>query len=253
MKKKNKNKYKKFKTIFWFIFLIILLFVFRNIILKNNRGSEVIKISDNTVSPENNDNTTSINEEPYIDDNPIILGIYNRNSSNTKRVLVSEVAKPWTYHNDIIEYNVFFTQDDEIDNTRIPICFDKYATRYVDDVSQYRIGYQVEFSTGQQTYKKTIISPKDTEDFFDYLEIYLYDGYHRAAGEWYSHTTEEEYNKDTLLLGIKLTSGKKVNEINSDIILTAFSYDSTNSEDFDSEGNYRGDSKYSITVKKSNK
>lgn len=248
---KKKKKTRKIKPIFLFILLIGLLLVFRYIVLKNNRSAEVIKISDNMNDIENEDNTSD-NASTFIDDNPIILGIYNKNSSNTKRVLVTEVAKPWTYHNDIIEYNVFFTQDEEIDNTRLPICFDKYTSRYTDDLSNYRIGYQVQFEENDESINKTIISPKDTEEFYEYLEVYLYDGYHRKPGEWYSHTTEEEFNKDTLLLGIKLTAGKKIKEISSDIVLTAFSYDNTNSDDFDNNGNYRGDSKYSITVKKSN-
>lgn len=198
-----------------------------------------------------NEFTEEISNEPdtpkYVDTNPISVGIYDKNSAKNKRILIDEVTKPWTYHKDIIEYNVFYTQDKEIDASRIATCFDKYAGLYDEDVSKYRIGYNVQFTADGKDINKTIKSPKDVEEFYDYLEIYLYDGYHRAPGQWYSHTTEEEFNDNTLLLGIKLTAGKQVEKISSDITLTAFSYDS---DDFDEAGNYRGISKYSITIHK---
>ena len=237
------------KKFFMFILIVIIVAVIGyNFSRKKNSNTE--QISNNTIEnqeeaePENEDLSQ---KETYVDNNPIKLGIYSMNSSNTKRILMKEVTKPWTYHKDIIEYNVFYTQDEEIDATRLAVCYDKYANLYEEDISKYRIGYNVQFSTDEETINKTIISPKDTEDFYDYLEVYLYDGYHRAPGEWYSHTTEEEFNDQTLLLGIKLTAGTKVEKINSDITLTAFSYDS---DDFDEDGNYRGNSKYSIVIKR---
>lgn len=203
-------------------------------------------------SHNNSSNTTSepiepiqSNEITYIDDNPIKLGIYN-----SKRLLVTECVNKWIYHKDILEYNIFYTQEETIDTTRVPVCFDKYASMYEEDISMYRTGFNVKFSIGNTEINKTVLSPKDVESFFEYLEIYLYDGYHRKPGEWYSHTTEEEFNENTLFTGIKLTSGVKIKEITSDITLTVFSYD--NEDDFDENGNYRGNSFYTITVKNGN-
>ena len=123
----------------------------------------------------------------------------------------------------------------------------KKAVKKVKFKLDYR-GYSVlDAASGNETIEKTILTPNDTTSFFDYLEIYLYDGYHRSANEWYSHTTEEEFNDKTIFTGIKLTSGKNVNQITSDIELTAFSYDK---DDFDENRNYKGTSKYSIIVKK---
>ena len=236
-----------------YLVLIFILILAIGAYIYSSKNTPSTTVSENSISTTNDSVVETIDEvKTYTDVNPIKLGIYDKNSSNTKRILISDVVKPWTYHKDIIEYNVFYTQDEEIDATRLPICFDKYASTYTDDISNYRIGYNVQFEIGDKIINKTILSPKDTEEFYDYLEVYLYDGYHRKPGEWYSHTTEEEFNKDTLLLGIKLTSGKEVSKISSDIVLTAFSYDNTNSNDFDSNGNYRGNSKYSITIEKSN-
>lgn len=215
-------------------------------------GVYLINSKNNTDSSQNtNTNQTTENiTVTYIDDNPIKIGIYNTNSSNTKRVLVNEFSSSWKYHTDINTFNVFFTNESEIDNTRIPTCFDKYIANYEEDVSMYRIGYHVSFSTEDGVVNKTIISPTDTEDFYNYLEIYLYDGYHRKPGEWYSHTTEADFTKNTLLTGIKLTAGVEIEKITSDITLTAFSYSINDNEDFDENGNYRGNSKYSVVVKK---
>lgn len=233
---------KKIVVIFVLIVIIVVSFIF----FKNSsKGTN--EVTDNLSDEESNLISSELESLKYVDDNPISVGIYDKNSSNTKRVLMKEVTKPWVYHKDIIEYNVFYTQDNEIDATRIAPCFDKYAALYEEDVSKYRVGYIVNFSLDDKEINKTIVSPKDAEEFFDYLEVYLYDGYHRAPGEWYSHTTEAEFNENTLLLGIKLTAGKQVEKITSDIILTAFSYDS---DDFDENGDYIGISKYSITIHK---
>ena len=231
------------------VLILIMIVIIASIVFFHNSTIAPDKKIDIVQNTTTNSLTNTIADEvavpKYVDDNPISVGIYEK--SGSKRVLVSDVTKPWTYHKDIIEYNAFFTQNKEIDGTRIPTCFDKYAALYEKDVSKYRVGYIVEFSTDTETINKTIIRPKDTEEFYDILEIYLYDGYHRAPGEWYSHTLESEFNDKTLLLGIKLTAGKQIEKIKSNITLTAFSYDS---DDFDEDGNYRGISKYSITIHK---
>ncbi len=188
-------------------------------------------------------------ENEYTDLNPIKLGIYA--SENGKRFLQTTYTNTWQYHKDINTFNIFYTQEEEIENTAIRICYGEYLKNYDEDIiSQYRNGFHVRFSITEGIVDKTILSPKDTEEFYDFLEIYLYDSYHRKAGEWYSHTTENDFDENTTLTSIKLTAGKRINEITSDIELIAFSYDD---DDFDINGNYKGVSKYSITVKKREK
>ncbi len=212
----------------------------------------------NDISNEQNENTSNeiienesteneIVKEEYVDSNPIKIGIYL--SEDGKRTLQTSYTNKWQYHQDINVFNVLYTQEKEVENTSTRICYGKYLENYDEDIiNNYRNGFNIKFTTSEGTIDKTILSPKDTEEFFDYLEIYLYDSYHRKAGEWFSHTTEEEFNEKTALTSIKLTAGKKVNEITSDIELTAFTYDN---DDFDVNGKYRGISKYSITVKRS--
>lgn len=236
---------KKSKLILLIIISIILIISFIFLFIKLNK--EKNNKSNDTVLQTGSSEIPVIDENKYIDTNPIKIGIYDVNQTQTKRVLISEYSNYWKYHTDINTFDVFFTNLEEIDNTRIPVCFDKYAQNYTEDISNYRIGFNISFTTEDREINKTLLTPKDTESFYNYLEIYLYDGYHRKPGEWYSHTTEEDFTTETLLTGIKLTAGIDVKKITSDIKVTAFSYNGA--EDFDDNGNYRGISSYSIIVK----
>ncbi len=204
-----------------------------------NKTSEIKKETvEPTISPIQND---------YIDTNPIIIGIYKYSKIKGKRELIKEYSNSWSYHQDIVSLEIFYTNEEEIEATLIRNYFDTFRNQYSNGNS-YKTGFIINFTTNDTKVNKTILSPKDTEDFFDFLEIYLYDDYHRH-GEWYSHTTEEEMTPDTIFTSIKLTAGQKIAEINSDILLTAFTYDN---DDFDSYDNYRGQSKYSVIIKNSN-
>lgn len=242
-KKKKEYNYKMKKNRIFVLIAIILICTFVIVFIVNKPKQEPIS-SENTIKNEIN------NEEPkedaYVDTNPIKLGLYLL--ENGKRILQTTYTNTWQYHKDINSFNIFYTQEEEIDNSAIRIVYGKYLEKYDEAItSKYRNGFHLHFTTTEGVVDKTILSPKDTEGFYDFLEIYLYDSYHRKAGEWYSHTTEEEFNEKTTLTSIKLTAGKRVNDITSDIEVTAFSYDD---DDFDENGNYKGISKYSMTVKR---
>ena len=226
------------------ILAIILCMAFICIIIFQFNNQEVNETSKNsvaTITP-----TIAPTVEPYIDSNPIKLGLYL--SENNRRLLQTTYTNTWQYHHDINTFNVFYSQQEELEDSAIRICYGQCLEKYDQDIiNKYKNGFHLRFTTTEGVVDKTILSPKDTEEFYDFLEIYLYDSYHRKAGEWYSHTTEEEFNENTTLTSIKLTAGKRIDEITSDIEVMAFSYDD---DDFDENGNYRGISKYSITVKR---
>lgn len=212
---------------------------------------------DNNNTTNNNDKDVTIKKdniksdlteelEKYKDENPIKLGLYKYYGRGKNRELIKEYSNNWTYHNDISSFEVFYTNEESINGNYLQDTFKEYLNTYTN-IENYKIGYIISFITINGEINKTILSPKDTEEFFNYLEVYLYDDYHREKGVWYSHTTEEEYNDETLLTSIKLTAGKNISEIISDISLTAFTYDY---DDFDDYGNYKGISKYTIVVKK---
>ena len=200
--------------------------------------------------PIKEENTSKIEEpikEKWIDNNPINLGLYKYYGSGKNRTLVTEYSAPWTYHKDISSFEVFFTNENEIPGTRFQNLFKEKYELY-QNIEQYKIGYYLEFDLNNQKVKKYVLTPNDTLEYYDYLELYLYDDYHQTPGVWYSHILEEEVNDETLLTSIKLTAGKNIDSITSDITLTTFTYDG---DDFESN-EYRGISKYTIIVKRTN-
>lgn len=225
------------------LFIILSLLVFytyqKKVVSLNNNKSEIKE------TPKKETQKKEEEEKPkYTDNNPLVVGLYKNYRNNKERELIKEYTSKWQYHENISSFEVFYTKEDFISNKDQIELINDYKNKY-ENADDYKIGYQLEFSVGDNKINKTILSPKDSEDFFEYLEIYLYDDYHRD-GSWYSYTKENEMNDETLLTSIKLTAGKKINEITSDIKLTAFTYDK---DDFDEEGFYKGVSKYSITVK----
>lgn len=232
------------KSLIVIFILIILLLLLSFGYYKHQKGNVLEKnlpVEENKKEPD-----LKPNEEVYKDNNPIKLSLYKYYGHNKNRVKITEYTAPWLYHTDISSFEVFYTTESEINGDYLQNTFKEYFNKY-ENIDNYKIGYHINFLTTEKEINKTILSPKDTEEFFDYLEIYLYDDYHREIGHWYSHTTESEMNENTFLTSIKLTAGKKVYEITSDIAVTVFTYDN---DDFDDELNYRGNSKYKIIVKK---
>ncbi len=182
-------------------------------------------------------------KEEWKDNNPLKVGLYYNDKEEGKRILKKEYTAAWTYHKDIVSFNVFYTDEEKISNGNLVKVFEDYMDSYDEDISNYRIGFIIEFNDQ----KVQIISPKDTETIYDMLEIYLYDAIAHKNDSWYSHTTEDEFNKNTLLQGIKLTAGKNIKNIETDIKVTVFTYDE---DDFDNKGLYKGNCTYSLTVKK---
>ena len=199
----------------------------------------------------NNDNiTTNVKEEikdTYIDNNPITLGIYMYTNSSTPRYKTSEYKNNWELNVDICSLEIFYTNEDQIPGTNFKNLWNNYYQNYTD-IDSYKIGYLIEFNTANEgKIKKYIKSPQDTDSIYKYIQVYLYDDIHQDGG-WYSHITENEYNNDSILTSIKLTGSTYIDEITSDISLTAFTYDD---DDFDENGEYRGISKQTVIIKRS--
>ena len=194
--------------------------------------------------------TSNVKEEikdTYIDNNPITLGIYMYTNSSTPRYKTNEYKNNWKLNVDICSLEIFYTNEDKIPGTNFKNLWNNYYQNYTD-INSYKIGYLIEFNTANEgKIKKYIKSPQDTDSIYKYIQIYLYDDIHQDGG-WYSHITENEYNNDSILTSIKLTGSTYIDEITSDISLTAFTYDD---DDFDENGEYRGISKQTVIIKRS--
>lgn len=201
-------------------------------------------IEDETINTKSEENSQV---ETYIDNNPIKLGIYMYYNSNTNRKQLTEYTTSWNLNVDLCSLEIYYTNESEIPGTNQKILWNDYYNNY-ENIDSYKIGYYLEFETTDKgKIQQYILSPKDTNDIYGYMQIYLYDDIHQDEG-WYSHITEEDYTDNSILTSIKLTGSTYTDNITSDITLTAFTYDE---DDFDENNNYRGNSKSTIIIKRS--
>ena len=176
----------------------------------------------------------------YKDNNPVKIAFYE-NGKILKDYSTS--PKPET---EIGVFSVLFTNDNEINNTNFKTAFNNYYNQY-ENKEKYKIGYYIKFNVGDKIIEKTITDPTSIFSLTPYLCVYLYDDIHQPDGAWYSHVEEADVKENTLYTSIKLFMVEDINKITSPIILETFTYDSE--DDFDENGNYRGNSKYSIEIK----
>ncbi len=191
-------------------------------------------IDDNNINDKLNDEVIE-----YKDINPIILGIYNENRELTNNYSAKFVSKK-----DITWLSIFPTQEEKLPNTESKQIWENIWKSNID--KGYRFGMELIYtlSNGKKI-ELTILKPSDNK-YFDYLEVYLYDGYN-ATTKWFDHLDDEEFNDRTVFTSIKLTGGKLINEIDSSISLRVFTYDTK--DDFDINNKYIGNSFTSVIIK----
>lgn len=115
-----------------------------------------------------------------------------------------------------------------------------------DGAENAKIGFHISFTTtGGETVSKTLLKPSDSQAFFAYLEIYMYDDIHQTPGAWYTHLEDRDMTAETIISSIKLTAGSRIAEV-GDIALTAFIYNEDSC--FDADGNYIGTVKKTIVI-----
>lgn len=175
----------------------------------------------------------------YNDDNPIKIAFYENNK------ILEEYNTTATPMTDINVFSVLFTNDEDVSGN-YKILFNNYYNQY-ENKEKYKIGYYIKFNVEDKIVEKTIVDPTSTYDLNPYMYVYLYDDIHQADGAFYSHVKEEDVKEDTLYTSIKLFMVGEIANVISPITLEAFTYDSD--DDFDDNGNYRGNSKYSIEIK----
>ena len=147
---------------------------------------------------------------------------------------------------DITVLNIFLTKEKKVTGLYYKEIWNKYTTSEYENLN-YKLGWEISFEVNGEKIHKTILKPSDSESFYNYLEIYLYDGVHHEYGEWYSHLLDNEITDNTLITSMKLTCGSDYKNITSDIYVKAFSYLTNN--DFDENGYYRGKSYDEVTIK----
>ena len=176
----------------------------------------------------------------YIDKNPIIVGLYQNGK------LVKDINVTIRNAEDIGSFDVYFTNESDVGGTNTKNNFNKYLNNY-ENTNKYKIGFYIYYETLNGKKEATILGPGEYK-VAPYIYTYLYDDIHQPDGAWYSHVEENQVKEDTIYSSIKLYAAERTNEITSPITLTVFTYDGL--DDFDEEGKYRGDSKYTININK---
>ena len=126
---------------------------------------------------------------------------------------------------------------------------EEYYNKFIsiDNHENIKVGFNIKYSLSNgENINQTITNPSNTIQN-GYILTYLYDDYKNRYSNFYSHIEENEYNDDTLFTSIKLYANS-IDMLSSNIELTVFTYDTE--DDFDADGNYRGNSKYIVNISK---
>ena len=185
------------------------------------------------------------------DGGPDTVGIYEV-SKRSDRKLLTTLDHPWVRGRDIAWLSTYASQEPELKGRYTSLfnnCWNKNPNG-----DAYKIGYCVSYNLKSgETFKLWIQSPGDAPKdpkkyFYQFIEIYLYDDLH--SGVHYSHLLESQVKKNTLMTSIKLTAGKKIEEVESAKLMAFIFKDDT---DFDpTTGEYIGPVSYEIPVTRGN-
>lgn len=227
------------KKVMYFVFIATIVFLM--CACTNKKIEKEEKVDDEEIGEE------PISEEEkdtYVDDNPITVGLYiNYNGTTT---LVDHYDSTWKQYTDIIVFSTFYTKEKTLTADSVAGTFDTYKNNY-SNINNYRIGYNVKFSVKNgDVIDRTILNITDSILSTEYLLFYFYDDILHRNDNWYSHITETEWNTSTMMTSFKITGGTVYNEVTSPVEVTVFTYDGT--EDFDEDGKYRGNSKYTVIL-----
>lgn len=201
-----------------------------------------------------NENTVEKVEEPvkeeivepeevkYIDENKMPISFYYNGNKQ------AEYSTTITEGVDIGVFQIYPSSEEKITYTNYG---DSFYSEWMKYNNGNKIGYNLTYTLENgTTISHNILSPDDAMKYQVYLAVYVYDDYLNRYNGWYSHL--EDYDENTFMTSIKLFPQSGTHEINSKIALTAFTYDSE--DDFDPETNeYRGKSKSTVFICNSGK
>lgn len=210
------------------LLLILIIFLITGCNNKNKGEEKVVDKLNDVIETE---------EEKYVDDNPIIVGLYENDIRLVKEYTISKES-----FKDLI-FGVYYTNEENLESHNQKYNWNKYYSQY-SNIDDYKIGFSFKFYSDQEKIEKTILGP-DTFAFNPYFYIYIYDDINQPDGTFYSHIEVEDLKEDTIFSSIKIYL-VEVDKITSPIEFTVFTYNGE--EDFDEFNNYRGNSKYTINI-----
>lgn len=179
---------------------------------------------------------------------PDVVSFYTpQGKSYSPRVRMGDTyAAPWKKGKDIGSFEVIASDEALLDGDFFGDIFGKAWTAF-PDAGSCKIGYALRYTLDDGTeIRYSMLAPKHIEHT-EFIEVWLYDDYHRKPHQFYSHLKDSQMKGDTLITSIKLTAGKEIGRV-TDIWLQAFICASL--DDFDAERNYIGNTSCTIHIVK---
>lgn len=179
---------------------------------------------------------------------PDVISFYTpQGKSYSPRVRMGDTyTAPWKKGKDIGSFEVIASDEALLDGDFFGDIFGAAWTAFPDSGS-CKIGYALRYTLDDGTeIRYSMLSPKHIEHT-EFIEVWLYDDYHREPHQFYSHLKDSQMKSDTLITSIKLTAGSQIARV-TDIWLEAFVCASL--DDFDADRNYIGDTKCVIHILK---
>ena len=217
------------------IFLILTILIIITGCTKSKSNDPIISQKENIVKEEI--------IPKYEDHNPVKVAFYD-----DKKNIITAYNCSFVQYKDIAWLSIFPSNDSVINYTTLKDTWTRYKEQYNEINYKFGINIKYELKNGEKI-NLNILKPSDNASIFEYIQIYLYDGYN-AKTSWYDHLEDNEITDETVFTSIKLTGSTYIDDIISPITLTVFTYDGL--DDFDENSNYIGNSKYTITLENIN-
>ena len=179
---------------------------------------------------------------------PDVVSFYTpQGKSYSPRVRMGDTfSAKWKKGKDIGSFEVVASDEALLDGSFFGDIFGA-AWKQFPDADACKIGYALRYTLDDGTeIRYSMLAPKHIEHT-EFIEVWLYDDYHREPHQFYSHLKDSQMKKDTLITSIKLTAGKEIDRV-TDIWLEAFICASL--DDFDADRNYIGGTSCTIHITK---
>lgn len=179
---------------------------------------------------------------------PDVISFYTPQGKNySPRVRMGDTyTAPWKKGKDIGSFEVIASDEALLDGDFFGDIFGA-AWAAFPDAGSCKIGYTLRYTLDDGTeIRYSMLAPKHIQHT-EFIEVWLYDDYHREPHQFYSHLKDSQMKSDTLITSIKLTAGSRISRV-TDIWLEAFVCASL--DDFDAELNYIGNTSCQIHIVK---
>jgi hypothetical protein len=221
-----------------FICLLILLLI----IVGCGKEEKKENVEEKTTPTPTSTPEPTITQEPtpqYIDLNNTPIAIYR----NNKKVV--EFKDSFRISKDMALFRIYPSTEEYISfsGQSFHNKFNEYNTS-----GNLKIGFNLKYDIEDGRHvSQNVLHVSDAYAYEGYILEFLYDDYDlNKNNKIYSHVEIDQEKDDTIFSSIKLYPQAAYPEITSKILLTVFTYDSE--DDFDENNEYRGNSKYTITI-----